>query len=461
MQGRTFVVADLIGQAGLARRHQLSILVWSCALMVIEGYDMQVVGYAAPAIIKDLGLTRAAFGTVFSLSLFGYMAGAVLLGSLSDRIGRKRVVLAGVALFGTLTLAVAFVSDLYWIVALRFLAGIGLGAAVPATIALNAEYAPPERRATRISTIFVGYTLGGAASGLIAAQLLPLAGWPSLFVVGGVLPLAVGAMFWLAVPESALFLATWRGRRGQLLRVLQRLRPDLSLTAEDRFQVTEQRSEGVPVRELFVSGRYRLTLALWTSIVLNFVTLHFLTSWLPTVINDSGLSQSLAAVVGATFLAGGALGALTIGKLLDKRGALAVSGMLVLSAPFVAGLGSAGVNVLVLVAGAFLAGLTVQAGQIGLNSIAGTFYPTAARSTGAGWALGVGRIGSIAGPALGGLLLTMHLNTQLLFVIAAIPGLCAGLVCIFLARSTRHQARRPSALALNEALNEGRKEVAT
>src|SRR5271170_6645383 len=191
---------------------QATLMFWICAFMFIEGYDMQVVGYAAPAIIKAWHSDKAAFGVVFGAGLGGFMLGATVLGNLGDRFGRKRMIVAGSVLFGLFTLASAWAEGLTSLLVLRTIAGIGLGGSIPNAIALMTEYAPVKVRATRVGIMFIGYTIGSALGGFIAGQLIPDYGWPSVFVVGGILPimLALGAAF--ALPESVRFLMLKRGR---------------------------------------------------------------------------------------------------------------------------------------------------------------------------------------------------------------------------------------------------------
>ena len=183
-------------------RFQAGLMFWICTFMFIEGYDMQVVGYAAPAIIKAWHSDKAAFGAVFGAGLGGFMLGATILGNLGDRFGRKRMIVAGSLLFGLFTLASAWADGLTSLLVLRTIAGIGLGGSIPNAIALVTEYAPARERATRVGMMFIGYTVGSAVGGLIAAHLIPSWGWPSVFVVGGVLPIAIGLASLISVVYS-------------------------------------------------------------------------------------------------------------------------------------------------------------------------------------------------------------------------------------------------------------------
>jgi len=405
-----------------------SIVFWSCALMFIEGYDMQVAAYAAPAIIKEWQIDRAALGPVFGAGLFGYMLGATCLSDLADRFGRKRVILAGMWLFGLFTLAASFASSLDVLLVLRFVAGIGLGGSIPTAIALNAEYAPANRRATRIALMFVGYTIGAAGGGLLVAQLMPVFGWKVTFVIGGLAPLALSLILLRTLPESARFLALrprpTSGQAARLAAILARLRPDLAIPPDARFVLREVRQPGLPVRQLFRDGRALTTALLWIAFVTSFVGHHFLTSWLPTVLVSDGIPLGHAVIAAALFQAGGTIGSLVVGRLIDLRGIAALAVTFAVGAPLVALIGAPGLGEAALMGVVFVSGIFVLGGQVGLNALAGTFYPTFIRSTGAGWAFGVGRVGSILGPVLGGILIGLGLPTWLLLICAAVPLLC-------------------------------------
>jgi AAHS family 4-hydroxybenzoate transporter-like MFS transporter len=405
----------------------VAVLVWSCVLMLVEGYDMQVMAYAAPAMIVDWHIDRSALGPVFGAGLFGYMLGATILSHFADRFGRKRVILAGFCLFGVFTLAAAFADSLLWLLVLRFVAGLGLGGSIPTAIALNAEYAPASRRATRIALMFLGYTLGAAGGGVLMAALLPRFGWPIAFLTGGLAPLALSAALWRTLPESPRFLALGDPFSAPLAAIAAKLRPDLVLPDRPRFVLREAQEAGLPLAHLFREGRARLTLLLWAAFVTSFLGHHFLTSWLPTVLASDGLPLGDAVLAAALFQGGGAFGSVFIGRLVDRRGIPAIAAIFAVAAPLVAVIGVPGLSEAVLMGAVFIAGLFVLGGQFGLNALAGTCYPTFIRSTGVGWALGIGRVGSVLGPVVGGILIALGLPTWLLLICAAVPLLiCAG-----------------------------------
>jgi AAHS family 4-hydroxybenzoate transporter-like MFS transporter len=425
---RLGVLVDEQGRNAL--RLLVSVLMF--LVMFLDGYDLNLVGYVAPALIGHFGVTKLALGSVVSAGLAGFMAGAFLLSDFGDRFGRRRLILAGVALFGAATLAAAFSETFTQLLILRFVAGIGMGGAIPNAIALNTEYAPTQSRASAIGVMYVGYTLGGAAPGWAAAALLPLYGWPAVFVLGGVVPLVAALAMTFVLPESIKYLAARDPADPQINSLVARLRPELTLSSDARFAVDELPKQGLPLVVLFRDGRAPVTVLLWLAFIANLMGLLFVISWMPTLLAGYGISANRAALIGAMFQTGGALGSVTIGRVVDAMGARAVWWSMACAVPTVALIGLLSASELILMPVIFLAGFFATGGQIGLNALAGTFYPTAIRATGVGWALGIGRVGAIMGPMAGGALIAAQLSPALLFSCAAVPFVVAGTAIIAL-----------------------------
>ncbi len=418
MNRRTTVdVGALVDKTPLGWFHAV-VLLNTCMVMFMEGYDMQVTAYAAPAIIKAWHLTSAYFGPVFGFGLFGYLLGATALGHLGDRFGRKRVIISGSFVFGAFTLAAAFATSLTQLLIVRFLAGVGIGASIPAAIALTVEYAPAHLKARIISVLFLGYTLGGTLGGFIAAKLIPSFGWPAVFQVGGIAPIILAAIAAFTLPESVRFLALQHDRPDRVRAILSRFHGDLSFSNDTDFVVAEEKHQGLPVKHLFTDGRAAMTVLLWIAFASSLLGHYFLTSWLPTILAGAAVPLTYAIISAALLQGGGGIGGLFICWLSDKKSILFIALAFCLASPLILFIPQVrGSSLLIL---CFLVGFFLVGGQIGLNSIAGTMYPTDIRSTGAGWALGVGRIGSIMGPVLGGLLIAMRLPMHLLFLYTAL-----------------------------------------
>ncbi len=432
-------VAELIEKTSLGWFH-VTVLLNTCMVMFFEGYDMQVTSYAAPAIIKSWHLTSAYFGPVFGFGLLGYLLGGTALGHLGDRFGRKKVILGGSFAFGTLTLAASFATSLPQLLVLRFLAGIGIGASIPAAIALTVDYAPAHLRARIISLLFLGYTLGGTLGGFVAARLIPAFGWPSVFQVGGIAPIVVAAIAVFTLPESVRYLALRQDKSPQIRAILSRFQRGSTFSDTTGFFVAEEERRGIPVRYLFTEGRAVMTVLLWVAFASSLLGHYFLTSWLPTIMAGAAVPLTYAIISAALLQGGGGIGGLFICWLSDKKGSLSIALAYCLAAPLILFVPQArGSSLLIL---CFLVGFFLVGGQIGLNAIAGTMYPTGIRATGAGWALGVGRIGSITGPVLGGILISMHVSIHLLFLYtAAAVLLCAVSIALLWRIRTTHKSQ--------------------
>jgi AAHS family 4-hydroxybenzoate transporter-like MFS transporter len=402
-------------------RFAIGLMIWASLTMFVEGFEMQMVGYAAPAMVGALHVDKASFGSIFGAGNFGYLLGALLLSSLGDRLGRRRLIIAGVFLFSSFTLAAAYGTTLFELATLRFIAGIGLGGAVPNAIALTVEYAPRHTKATRVALLYVAYTLGGAGAGLLAARLMPGHGWPIVFLAGGWGGLAMGVLLLCWLPESVRFLALRQSDGPKLRALLAKLRPDLSFGPDTRIIVTEEAPRRAPVAALFQDGRKSITLLLWVAYITGIMALQSMTSWLPTLLGGAGIAMAEAIFIGSLFHIGGTFGNIAIGWSVDRKGLGAIALGFLLAAPIVALLGFATASLPLLMGGVLTAGFLIVGSQNGLNAVAGMVYPTWMRSTGAGWTTGVGRAGSVLGPVVGGYLLMLDLPTPALFLCLTVP----------------------------------------
>jgi AAHS family 4-hydroxybenzoate transporter-like MFS transporter len=414
---------------------QVRLLLLCAAVLFIDGFDAQAIGYVAPALAQEWKLPRAAMGPVFSAGLFGLMIGALFFGTIADRIGRKRIIVLSTAAFGIATLLTVLAPDAPWLIALRFLTGLGLGGAMPNVVALTSEFSPHRRRATMVMMMFAGFSIGAAIGGLLAAALIPVFGWRSVFVVGGLAPLLLVPILIRALPESIRFLALVGGRDREVGELLRRIAPDMPTAVDVRFVAQEPRLSGLPVTHLFAEKRAATTLLLWIVFFMSLLDLYLLSNWLPTVLNDLGVSISVAAAVGAMLQVGGVAGTFTLGRFIDRFSFRALALTYLCAACAVAAIGITSHSTGLVTVAIFVAGFCIVGGQIAANALTATFYPTAIRSTGVGWALGVGRIGSIVGPLVGGLLLANQVGPQSLFAVAAIPALAAAAASFLLART--------------------------
>jgi AAHS family 4-hydroxybenzoate transporter-like MFS transporter len=431
---REFDVSRFIDERKM-NRFNAALVAWSFFIVLFDGYDISAISFAAPELIKAWSVTnRAALGPVFSASLFGILIGSPLFGYLGDRYGRKLAVIGSCLVFGAFTLAACWASSLHDLLYLRFLAGIGIGGLLPNLIALNAEYAPRRFRATMIILMFTGITFGGSVPGGVSVWLVPHYGWQAIFVLGGVLPLvmAVAAALWL--PESLKHLVVKENVNARAL--LATLNPGVSIGADTRLMVADEKVyKGFNPKYLFEGGLAFITPLLWICFACNLMGFYFLISWLPTLLTGAKLPPSEAAIATALVQIGGTVGGLALARPLDAKGFLPVT---ILFACAVFAMGALGYvslsSTAALMIIVFLAGFCVLGLQFGLNASSAMIYPTSVRSNGSGWAFGVGRVGSVLGPIVGGVLIGMKVPLQELFLWATVPFLAGTIACIALTR---------------------------
>lgn len=413
---------------------QIRVLLICAAVLFVDGFDTQAIGYVAPALAQEWKLARGALGPVFSAGLFGLMLGAIAFGTLADRVGRKRIIVIATAAFGLGTLATMLAQDATSLIVLRFLTGLGLGGAMPNAVALTAELAPHRRRATMVMAMFAGFSIGAALGGLVAAALIPAFGWRAVFLVGGLVPLLLTPLLAVSLPESIRYLALAGGRDRDVAAMLRQVDPTLQTADDVRFVVPEPRLSGLPVAHLFAERRAGTTLLLWVVFFMSLLDLYLLSNWLPTVLNDLGVSVSSAAAIGAMLQVGGVVGTFALGRIIDRFSFRALAVTYLFAAIAVAAIGLSGHAIALVTVAIFAAGFCIVGGQIAANALTATYYPTAIRATGMGWALGIGRIGSIVGPLIGGAMLASHVDVETLFFAAAVPALVAAATALLLAR---------------------------
>jgi len=434
-------------------RLQITVIVICTIVTLLDGFDAQAIGYIAPALTKALAISRSDLGPIFAAGMTGLMLGALLFGPVADRIGRKFVLMLCVAEFGICTLITAAATDITGFMVLRFLAGLGLGGATPVAVALTSEYCPKRLRATLVIIMYCGFSVGAAAGGYVSSILLLHFNWQYVLCVGGILPIAMLPVLLLVLPESLHFLLVRHADRTKFGAILARLAPGKDIPNLSFEAAEDERVRRIPVIQLFQENRTARTLLLWGMFFLNLVDLFFLFNWLPTVMTDRGIPVHMAAEVSSLMQVGGTLGAIILGRLVDRGVQFRLLSISFLGgAVFISLLGPTHVSLGVTMATVFGVGFCVIGSQTAANAIAALAYPTAIRSTGVSWAIGIGRIGSIVGPIVGGLLLSsLHLPSTTLFLIAAVPALGASLCAFFFSRVVRNAARDDVVIEVAEA----------
>jgi AAHS family 4-hydroxybenzoate transporter-like MFS transporter len=431
--------------AALIDAHPLSsfqkwILVLIGCVVVMDGFDVQAIGFVAPALIVDWKIEASALGPVFGAGLFGMLVGSMLLTMLADRLGRRPVLIAATGLFSICMLATAEAHSLSQLALLRFATGFGIGGVMGNAVALASEYSPQRQRASLLMCVSCGFTGGAIAGGLISAVMIPWGGWQSVFVVGGIIPLFIALVMYWRLPESLQFLALQRRDPEKLVQLLRKIAPDVDLNRGQHLAQTDQvRKRGSPAM-LFRDGRSPMTLLLWVVSFANLLNLFFLANWLPLLATRMGFGSSTAVLMGSTLQAGGLIGALVMGPLLDRFGFYRVLIPLFFIAGFVvAAIGQSALPIYVLYLVIFTAGICVVGAQPALNALASTLYPTEIRATGVGWSLGIGRAGAIVGPVVAAQLIGLNWSSQALFLAAGVPALLSCFTILALARVVRNR----------------------
>ncbi len=401
-------------------------------IVLLDGFDTAAIGFIAPSLIKEWGASKAALAPVLSAALFGLAAGALSAGPLADRLGRKRVLVGSVLVFGLACLASSFAGDLTQLSAMRFLTGVGLGAAMPNAVTLMSEYCPDQRRATLTNAMFCGFPLGAAFGGFLAAWMIPNFGWRSVLLLGGITPLVLVVLLVLLLPESVRFMVAKSQPVERIRKVLARIAGQ-AVAGVGRFVLTEtapvsNAKSGIGV---VLSPAYRVgTVMLWLAYFMGLVIFYALINWMPVLFKDAGIEPKTATLISALFPLGG-VGAIFFGWLMDRFNANRIIAVgYALTAVAIWSIGQAAGQVGALVLLVFGAGAIMNTSQSSLPALAAAFYPTNGRATGVAWMLGIGRFGGIAGSFLVAELATRHMAFGDIFAVVAIPSVVAAVALL-------------------------------
>lgn len=427
-------VTQLIDTRGLGVAQ--IVIVGLCALVALfDGMDLQSIGLAAPLMSAALHVAPQAFGPIFSAALAGLALGALALGPVADRFGRKTVLVAATLCFGIFTVCTAFADDLGALMTYRFLTGLGLGGAMPAFISLSSEYVPHRLRASAVSLMWAGFPLGGVVGGLLAARLIPAFGWRSVFFAGGVPPLLLAILLVPVLPESLGYLIASGAPQAQIARALRRVFGDVSASTQTRFVVSEAARGRTRLGDLFASGRALATVLLWIAFFFAFLVLVTNSAWSPTLLGSAGVPIASAAVAMAIFNFGSLFGTGAAGWLLARLGTVAVLPVsIALSALAYALVGLSAPSMAAVATFQGLFGVFAGCASSALIALAALVYPTEVRATGVGWAMAAGRSGSFVGPLVVGGLVGAHWAVPAVFstvgalvVLGALAALALGI----------------------------------
>ncbi len=424
--GNCLDVQSFINDQPLSR-YQWRVVILCFLIVFLDGLDTAAMGFIAPALSQEWGIDRASLGPVMSAALIGMVFGALGSGPLADRFGRKGVLVGAVLVFGGFSLASAYATDVDQLLVLRFLTGLGLGAGMPNATTLLSEYTPERLKSLLVTSMFCGFNLGMAGGGFISAKLIPAYGWHSLLVLGGVLPLLLAVVLLVWLPESARFLVVRNRGIDKVRKALAPIAPAKVAEAAS-FSVPEQKAVAAGnVFTVIFSGTYGLgTVLLWLTYFMGLVIVYLLTSWLPTLMRDSGASMEQAAFIGALFQFGGVLSAVGVGWAMDRFNPHKVIGLFyLLAGVFAYAVGQSLGNMTLLATLVLVAGMCINGAQSAMPSLAARFYPTQGRATGVSWMLGIGRFGAILGAWSGATLLGLGWNFEQVLTALLVPAALA------------------------------------
>lgn len=401
-----------IGQildAGQWTALQKFVLVLAALSIVMDGFDSQLIGFAIPVLIKEWGISRAAFAPALAAGLVGMAIGSVIAGVLADRFGRRTAIIGSVLVFGAGTCLVGFSQDLWTIAALRLIAGLGIGGALPTSTTLTAEFTPARRRTMAVTATIVCVPLGGMLAGMFASYVLPALGWRPLFYVGGLLPISLGVALMFALPESPRFLVRRPARWPELANLLGRMdrRIPGGTVFTDRGEQKIETREGFPA--LFAQGRARDTIALWCAFFASLLAVYSAFSWLPTMLVAEGLNVAVAGSGLTAYNLGGVFGALLCALAITRfgsRGPLLFCAAAAAASAFALEMVDIAHDTNLLIFGFGIHGLFVNAVQSTMFAVCAYVYPTNVRATGTAAALIFGRLGAIASAFAGAALIT-------------------------------------------------------
>ncbi|QEU44576.1 aromatic acid/H+ symport family MFS transporter [Raoultella planticola] len=413
-------VRELINGNPLSHFQKLVVFLGFCVI-ALDGFDIAIMGFIAPTLKHEWGVTNYELGFVISAALIGLALGAILSGPLADWLGRKKIIVNSVFFFGFWTIVTAFSQNIEQMIFFRFMTGLGLGAAMPNIGTLVSEYAPERQRSFLITVIFCGFTFGAAAGGFSASWLIPRFGWHSLMALGGILPLLFAPLLIWLLPESVRFLVVKRAPAARIRAILQRLYPG-QIADNAEFTLPAQPVNANAMR-LVLSRHYRLgSLMLWLVYFMGLFLVYILGSWLPTLVKEVGLTVSQAAVMTAIYQAGGTVGSLFAGWLMDRINPHRALGLIyAIGGLFTMAMGYAAASFALLCLLAFVSGACLNGANTGMNALSARYYPTQARATGSSWMHGVGRMGAILSAFAGAEMMALNLSFENVFLILGIP----------------------------------------
>ena len=421
MAARTIDVAALInGRKLTGFNYKLIILSW--LITVFDGLDMMMVSFTAPYMRDEMGLSTTMLGNVFSAGTAGMVLGGFLFPWIGDRIGRRPTVILAAFLFGILTVGTGFATNYSSLLALRFLDGMAIGGMLPLAWALNIEFVPARMRATVVTVIMIGYSLGATIAAPLTNWIAPHYGWEGVYFVGGIGTLICATLLLFGLPESVRFLVNRGDRPERVVALLHQIDPAIEATPQDRFILGDEMAAPAAfhARELFRGPLAFVTPLIWLGYMASSMAIYFMSSWGPLVLETLNVPRGTAANVSAIGGMLGAIAGLLLMRFTDRHGPRAVAFYPALAVPILLLIGFGMLPAVLFLASFVLSIIVISGAHFGIISITGLFYPSSIRASGAGWAASIGKIAGVGGPIIGAMILSSGLPVIRSFVFLAI-----------------------------------------
>ncbi|MDE9542030.1 MFS transporter [Xenorhabdus bovienii] len=419
-------VRDAIRFTKMSPLHVKILLLCLC-ILILDGFDTALIGYIAPAIIDNWGISKTDLGIAMSSALIGLAIGAVISGPVSDKLGRKPVIVISVFIFGICSISTIFSTTIHELSVWRLLTGIGIGAAMSNALTLISEYAPEKRKSLMVNSVFCGFPFGAAMGGMLGSYMIPAFGWKSMLILGGVIPVLLTIPIIFILPESILFLMNKGQSEEKIKKICKKLIGDNYKNISSFSLGASQKKENKPIHEILSPGYLASTLLLWNAYFMGLLIFYVVTNWMPILIKDAGFNLSYAAILAALFPLGGGVGTVISGFIMDKLSPHKIvsfnyfmTGILLLAIGYVDDIISLGALIL-------FAGTTMNSAQASMGTIASLHYPTTSRATGVSWMLGIGRAGGILGAMLGAWLIQIGLDYREILMTLLIPCVIASI----------------------------------
>jgi len=446
MADRTEVDATAIIENQRLNGFVIRLVLLSIAVTFFDGFDMHVIAYTAPYLSEVFSLDNIQLGQLFTVGTVGMMIGGVIFGYVADLYGRRQAIIVAATSFGIFTALMATATSFGMLLALRFLNGLAIGGVLPLCWALNIEYVPRRYRATIVTIVMLGFTLGGSIAAPVTIWLAPHYGWQSVFLFGGAATLLVSVLLMAKLPESARFLIARGKRTDRVAGYLRGIDPSADIPDNATFILSDEKANkeagAFRLPRLFDNELRWITPLLWMAYIASSMAVYFKANWTPIVFEMLGYSRTAAASYSSISAIGAAIGGLMITRLVDRSGAIAISllAMVAVLPLLYVGLAETGFWAFLIIN--FLTNIVLGGVHYGMHSLSGLFYPSAFRANGAAWATSVAKIGSIAGPLIGGFILATNFPVKHIFALLAVSPTIVAIALLAMSAVQRARRRR-------------------